>query len=103
MIFAVIWGILALFSLIISIMSFMEKGYLFNNAYIWASKRERDSADKKTYYRQSAIVFAFVAAVFLCMAVKFACMTGWLWIGVGAGAILALAYVIASDKKISRR
>ncbi len=27
-------------------MSFMEKGYLFNNAYIWASERERDKTDK---------------------------------------------------------
>lgn len=101
-VFAVVWGILAFFSLIISILSFMEKGFLFHNAYIWASKQERDRMDKKPYYRQSAIVFALGAAVFLCMAVEFVLMTGWLWIGIGACTIAALIYAVASDKEISK-
>ena len=65
---AIICGALSLIFLIISIMSFMKRGFLFNNAYIWASKQERESMDKKPYYRQSAIVFALFAAVFLFMA-----------------------------------
>ena len=35
------------------------------NAYIYASKEERGKMDKKPYYRQSAIVFCILCAVFL--------------------------------------
>ena len=64
---AIICGILAIIYLVISIMSFKEKGFLFNNAYIWASKQEREKMNKKPYYRQTAIVFALIAFVFFCM------------------------------------
>ena len=61
LVWTIICGILAIVCLIISILSFKEKGFLFNNAYIWASKQERDAMDKKSYYRQSAIAFALCA------------------------------------------
>lgn len=49
----------------ISVRHFMEKGYLLNNAYIWASKEEREKLDKKPYYRQSAIVFGLICFGFI--------------------------------------
>jgi len=49
----------------ISIRHYMEKGFLLNNAYIWASKGERESMDKKPYYRQSAVVFCLLTFVFV--------------------------------------
>lgn len=64
---AIVCGILAIIYLVISIMSFKEKGFLFNNAYIWASKQEREKMNKKPYYRQTAIVFALIAFIFFCM------------------------------------
>ena len=48
-----------------SIRSFLERGFLLNNAYIYASKEERKAMNKKPYYRQSAIVFFVLSAVFL--------------------------------------
>ena len=48
----------------ISARQFAEKGFLFNNAYLWAAKDEREKMDKKPHYRQSAIVFCFLGAVF---------------------------------------
>ncbi len=48
-------------------MQFMEKGPLLNNAYIYATKDERAKIDKKPHYRQSAIVFALLAAFFACV------------------------------------
>lgn len=48
-----------------SIRSFLERGFLLNNAYIYASKEERKAMNKKPYYRQSAIVFFILSAVFL--------------------------------------
>lgn len=94
---ASVCGILALISLVISVMSFREKGFLFNNAYLWASMEERDSMDKKPHYRQSAIAFAFIAGIFLCMAMEVLFATGWLWLGVGALCIAVLVYAIKSS------
>lgn len=51
----------------LAIRHFLERGYLLNNAYIYASKKERETMDKKPYYRQSAIVFCLLCAVFTAM------------------------------------
>ena len=51
--------------LVLSVRHFMEKGFLLNNAYLYASKKERKAMNKKPYYRQSAIVFCLLSAVFL--------------------------------------
>ncbi|MBF4691515.1 DUF3784 domain-containing protein [Fusibacter sp. Q10-2] len=40
---------------IISYMQYKEKGFLFNNAYLYASKKERNEMNKKPHYRQSAL------------------------------------------------
>jgi len=99
MIRAILCIILSALSLIISVRSFKEKGFLFNNAYIWASKQERESMDKKPYYRQSAIVFALITLLFLFMAVECVLQTGWLWIAIDVIAIAALVYAVASSMK----
>lgn len=51
--------------LLFSIRSFLERGFLLNNAYIYASKEERKTMDKKPYYKQSAVVFCILSVVFL--------------------------------------
>lgn len=96
---AVICGIFALIALVISIRSFKNKGFLFNNAYIWATKQEREQMDKKPHYRQSAIAFALIAVIFICLGAEIVLNTGWLWIGVGASCIAVLVYAIASSIK----
>ena len=51
---------------IASIRSFKEKGFLFNNAYIHASQKERENMSHKwKYYRQSGIVLLMVSLIFL--------------------------------------
>lgn len=84
---------------VISVLQFCEKGFLFNNAYIYASERERKTMDKGPYYRQSGIVFAFLAAIFLCIALECALETGWLWWVEGALLIAMLIYVVVSSVK----
>ncbi len=101
---AIVCGIFAVISLIISVMSFMEKGFLFNNTYIWASKQEREKMDKKPHYRQSAIVFALIAAVFLCNAIECVLQTGWLWIVAVVVTIATLVYAtVSSIKETTKR
>lgn len=89
--------ILSIISLAICIRSFQEKGFLFNNAYIWASKREREKMDKKPHYRQSAVVFGLIALLFLCMAIEVILQTGWLWFAVGAIGFVILGYAVRSS------
>ena len=50
---AVIPGAIAVTCFIISYLQFHEKGFLFNNAYIYTSKKERETMDKAPYYCQS--------------------------------------------------
>ncbi len=76
---AIFCGAIAIGCAIISVLQFCEKGFLFNNAYIWASPKERETMDKKPHYRQSGVAFAFIAAIFLCMALECLLQTGWLW------------------------
>ncbi len=90
---------LAAVCLLISIFQFLEKGFLFNNAYIWASKSERDAMNKKPYYKQSAIAFALISALLFVMALECFLLTKWLWLAVGTLAIVVLIYVISSSLK----
>ena len=99
---------LAIGAFVISYLQFKEKGYLFNNAYIWASKEERRKMDenkesKKLHYRQSAVVFLFLGISFLAIAAYFA--TGWKWIYAvfGLAVIIAVVYAVVSSVKIEQR
>lgn len=64
-ILTVIVFIFAAVSLLFSVLQFMEKGPLLNNAWLYASKDERRKMNKKPYYRQSAIVLLFLFFVFI--------------------------------------
>ena len=55
---------------IISVRSFKNQGFLFNNAYIYASNKERETMDKKPHYRQSAIVFLILCLIFIVIGVS---------------------------------
>ena len=70
LIVAIIVFVFAGITAFIGICQFAEKGFLFNNAYIWATKEERKKMDKSPYYRQSAIVFCLLSAVFLVMGIS---------------------------------
>ncbi len=88
---------------VISVFQFKEKGFLFNNAYIYASKQERETMDKKPHYRQSGIVFAILSSIFLCIAAECVLEIGWLWWVEGALCIAVLVYAIISSVKTIRK
>ena len=105
---AIIFLALAIGAFVISYSQFKEKGYLFNNAYFWASKEERRRMDenkesKKTHYRQSAVVFLLLGISFLAIAAYFA--TGWKWMYAvfGLAVIIAVVYAVVSSVKIEQR
>lgn len=99
MICAIVCGVLAVACAVISAIQLMERGFPINNAYIWASKQERQVMDKKPHYRQSGIAFALIAALFAVMGLECALSTGWLWIAAGVLAAAVMVYAIISSAK----
>lgn len=95
----VLAGILAF----LSILHFAGKGYLINNAYIWASEEERGKMDKRPYYRQSAIVFCLLGAVFLVMGLSIVLQNSTIQLAEIPLLIGALVYAIVSSVKIEKR
>ena len=67
---AIVLGIIAIVCFVISFLQFNEKGFLFNNAYIGASKQDRETMNKKPHYKQSGVVFALIGIIFLINAIE---------------------------------
>lgn len=99
---AIILGIVAIVCFVFSCLQFKEKGFLFNNAYIYASKEERKVMDKKPHYRQSGIIFLMIGIIFIINVVELILKTGWLFYGVIAIAIITIIYAFISSIIIER-
>ena len=87
----------------ISARQFAEKGFLFNNAYLWAAKDEREKMDKKPHYRQSAIVFCFLGAVFFVSGLSMALQIRKLLLLEIPLIICVVIYAIISSIKIEKQ
>lgn len=85
---------------VISFRSFREKGFLFNNAYLYASKQERDCMDKRPHYRQSAIVFLLAGIALLFSAFGIFFSSGWIFYIVVGILVAAMIYAIVSGIRI---
>lgn len=108
MIIGIVCLALAIGAFTISYFQLQEKGFLFNNAYLWASPEDRRRMDeqkdsKRPYYRQSGFTFLLIGILFLIDAVYV--MTGWLWMGIAFWAVFAITvvYAVVSSIKIERR
>ena len=99
----VICLVVAVASYGISVMHFMQKGKLFNNAYLYASKEEREKMNKKPYYIQSGTIFCLFGIVFTLNALSSLLQIEWLsYCGIGImifGIIFAIVSSIIIEKK----
>ena len=80
----------------------LERGYLFNNAWIYATKKERESLNKKPYYRQSGIVFCLLGLLFTLIGLHAILQDSrllWLEAALVVGTI---AYAILSSLRIMK-
>lgn len=100
---AIILGIIAVACFVISYLQFNEKGFLFNNAYIFASKQERETMEKKPHYKQSGIIFLLIGILFLINSVDVILQTGLLFYCVIVVAVAAIVYAIISSITIEKR
>lgn len=95
--------VLAMITFVIGVRSFMEKGFLFNNAYIFASEQERLTMDKKPHYRQTGIVFCLLGLVFLSIAMAVLLRAAWPYYIAGALSFVTLVYAIASSVQAAKK
>lgn len=100
---AIVLGVIAAICFVFSYLQFNEKGFLFNNAYIYASKQERKNMDKKPHYKQSGIVFVLIGIIFLMNSIDIILQTDWLFYLVIGVAIVAVIYAIVSSVIIEKR
>jgi len=94
---AIVLGIVSIACFVFSYLQFKEKGFLFNNAYIYASKEERKIMDKKPHYKQSGIVFLIIGIIFALNSIDMVLKTEWVsYVVIGIG-IIAVIYAIVSS------
>ena len=84
----------------ISYFQFQEKGFLFNNAYLYASEEERRTMNKKPYYRLSGIVFFLVGFIFLLNILELVLAMSWLFYLILLLCGITLIYATISSIKI---
>lgn len=94
---------IAVILLIFSIMSFLERGLLLNNAFLYASKEEREKMDKKPYYKQSAIVFCILSVVFIVIALQILLKNDILFLLEIPLIMSVIIYSIVSTVQINKR
>ncbi len=100
---AVILGALAFACFVFSCFQFCEKGFPFNNAYLYATEQERETMNKTPYYKQSAVCFLLIGVVFLIHAIEIFLQTGWLFF-VSLGIIVAaVIFAVISSIVIENR
>lgn len=99
---AIIVLLIAVCSFIISFFQFRGKGFLFHNAYIYASKAQRISMDKKPYYRQSGVVFVLIGVIFSLLAIEVLVKSGWLLFVELAVVVIAVLFAIVSSIRIEQ-
>lgn len=100
---AVVLFLIAAGLFILSFRYFPEKGFLFNNAYIYASKQERERMNKKPHYRQSAIVFLLLGVVFVLNGIALLSGIDWLFWIVGITIAGTIVYAIVSSIVIKKQ
>lgn len=99
----VILLLLAAAALVLSVRHFMQRGFLLNNAYLYASKEERARMDKRPHYRQSGVVLALCGLCLLICAGEVAFRATWLFYAQGLVLTAALVYAIVSEMHIARQ
>ncbi len=100
---SIICFILSIICMIISILQFKEKGIVFNNAYLYVSEEERNRMNKKPYYRQSAIVFAFLTCIMAVLGIYCLIQSDWILFTIEILLVVLILYVIVSTVRITKK
>lgn len=95
--------LLAVTSLFISYRAYRQRGFLFHNAYIFASADTREQMDKAPYYRQSAIIFLLSGGILALIGAGILLNGPWLIFTAIFLSIFTLTYVIRAERKMEAK
>ncbi len=104
LILTIILFIIAFAMFLLSYLQFNEKMVLLNNAWLYASKKERETMNKTPHYKQSGVVFALIGVNFLIDAIG--CMihnSDLMLYGVLVISAIAVIYAIVSSVQIEKK
>lgn len=94
---------LAVISLVFSILGFSGKNIILDDAYIKASKEEREVMNKNAYRLQGAIIFLLIFTATLCNLLRaLTHIPLFTYIAFGIGAI-GMIYAIVSHYSIKKK
>lgn len=97
LVLAIILFAIAAAAFVISIFQFAGKGFLLNNAYLYATKSEREQMNKRPYYLQSGVIIAMVGIVFVLLGIEVATQLSWMsYLVVIVVALLAVFTLVSS-------
>lgn len=97
LVLAIILFAIAAAAFVISIFQFAGKGFLLNNAYIYATKLEREQMNKRPYYVQSGVIIALVGIVFVLLGIEVVLQISWMsYLVVIVVALLAVFTLVSS-------
>ena len=89
--------------LILALRQFGGKGIPLNNAWLYVSEKERETMDKRPYYRQSGIVFSILSALFVMLGLSLMLRSSiFIFFEIILG-IAVVVYAIASTVRINRQ
>ena len=88
---------------VLGFLQFGERGFLFNNAYIYASEEERKTMNKKPYYKESATIFCILCAIFLVIGLSLVLQNDKLSLLELPLIVGAIIYAIVSTVKINKQ
>ena len=88
---------------IAAFLHFKEIGPLMNNAYLYASKAERMTMDKRPYYRQTAVVFLTLGIIFTLNTSDSIIRTKWMIYLEIPMAFAILVYAVVSTIRIEKK
>ena len=80
----------------------MGRGFLLNNSYIYASKKERDEMDKSKYYRQSGVCLFMLSVAFLVDGLAVILSINGLYALFYVLIAISVIYAIVSSIKLSK-
>lgn len=99
-VFTIIYLIMPLLFLILGILQLLGKGPCLNNAYIYATKEQREKMYTRPYYIQTGVVFLLSFVALSVLAVSYILDKWWLDIFQIPIVIAILVYVFVSEKRI---
>ena len=99
---AILLWIISIICFVISYRQFTQKGFLLNNAYIYASQKDKENINKKPYYKQSGFVFMLIGMIFVIDGIEIILKTDYLFLFVTLIIVIMIIYVIISSIKIEK-